>query len=147
MENLLFQWAGRLRPLLIAVLLPTLTAACAGDGMPQYRDKPVAQVEEDRELTVVETTDGFLDTAGRNAEEFAEIGSKVTAVVGCVAGGIALIVVVADAGSGAHSEGVFKAACMVGWIALYPVGYALGYSTGAVVGTVQGVAKLFAERR
>ncbi len=139
MAILSLQWAGRLRPLFVAILLPTLTLACAGDGAPQYREEPVAlQVEEDWELLVELPTDGFLDTVGRNAEDFADTGAKGTAVVGCIAGGVTLVIM---------TEGQIDAAgelgCRAGGLVLYPVGYALGYGTGAVVGTVQGAINAF----
>jgi hypothetical protein len=139
MAILSLQWAGGLWPLLVAILLPTLTLACAGDGAPQYREEPVAlQVEEDWELLVELPTVGFLDTVGRNAEDFADTGAKGTAVVGCIAGGVTLVVI---------TEGQVDAAgelgCMAGGLVLYPVGYALGYGTGAVVGTVQGAINTF----
>ncbi len=139
MAILSLQWAGRPRPLLVAILLSTLTSACAGDGVPQYRDEPVAlQVEEDWDLLVEQPTDSFLDTVGRNAEDFADTGAKSTAVVGCIAGGVTLVVM---------TEGQVDAAgelgCMAGGLVLYPVGYALGYGTGAVVGTVQGAINAF----
>ncbi len=139
MAILSLQWAGRPRPLLVAVLVPTLAVACAGDGVPQYREEPVAlQVEEDWDLLVEQPTDSFLDTVGRNAESFADTGAKSTAVVGCIAGGVTLVVM---------TEGQLDAAgelgCMAGGLVLYPVGYALGYGTGAVVGTVQGAINAF----
>ena len=140
MESLSFQWAGRLRPLLIAVLLPTLTVACAGDDMPDDRAGPIAlQVQENWELLVEEPTTGFLDTVERNAEDFADTGAKSIAVVGCIAGAVTLVVMTEGQADEAGDVG-----CMVGGFALYPVGYALGYGTGAVVGTVQGAINLLA---
>ncbi len=141
MAILSLQWAGRLRPLLVAILLPTLTVACAGDGMPQYGEQPVAlQVEEDWELLVEQPTEGFLDTVGRNAEDFAVTGAKSTAVVGCVAGGVTLVVMTEG-----QVDAAGEAGCMLGGLVLYPVGYALGYGTGAVVGTVQGAINAFSK--
>lgn len=113
--------------------------ACAGDGVPQYRDEPVAlQVEEDWELRLEEPTHGFLDTVGRNAEDFADTGAKSIAVVGCIAGGVTLVVMTQGQADAAGEVG-----CVVGGLVLYPVGYALGYGTGAVVGTVQGAINAF----
>ena len=139
MAILSLQWAGRLRPFLVAILLPTLTLACAGDGVPQYRDEPVAlQVEEDWDLLVEQPTDSFLDTVERNAESFADTGAKSTAVVGCIAGGVTLVVLTEGQVGAAGELG-----CMAGGFVLDPVGYALGYGTGAVVGTVQGAINAF----
>jgi hypothetical protein len=139
MAILSLQWAGRLRPLFVAAVLPTLTAACAGDDTPDDRAGPIAlQVQENWELLVEQPTTGFLDTVGRNAEDFADTGAKGTAVVGCVAGGVTLVVMTQGQAGEAGEAG-----CMLGGFALYPVGYALGYGTGAVVGTVQGAINAF----
>jgi hypothetical protein len=140
MAVLSLQWAGRLRPLLVAILLPTLALACAGDGRPQYGEETVAlQVEEDWEILVEQPTEGFLDTVERNAEDFADTGAKGTAVVGCIAGAVTLVAMTQGQADAAGDVG-----CMVGGFALYPVGYALGYGTGAAVGTVQGAINLLA---
>ncbi len=140
MAILSLQWAGRLRPLLVAILLTALTVACAGDGRPQSGEETVAlQVEEDWEILVEQPTEGFLDTVERNAEDFADTGAKGTAVVGCIAGAVTLVAMTQGQADAAGDVG-----CMVGGFALYPVGYALGYGTGAVVGTVQGAINLLA---
>ncbi len=134
MAILSLQWAARLRPLPVAAVLATLTAACAGDGTPDDRAGPITlRVQENWELLVEEPTIGFLDTVERNAEDFADAGSKGTAIVGCIAGAVTLVAMTQGQADAADDVG-----CMVGGFALYPVGYALGYGTGAVVGTVQG---------
>lgn len=139
MAMVAFDWAGRLRSLLVVALLPLVTLACASDDGPRYRSGAVElQIEESWDLLVEEPSYGFFDAVGRNADEYADAGSKGTAVVGCVAGAISLVVLtqVSEAG---------EAGCVGGGYALYPVGYAMGYGTGALVGTVQGTINAFSE--
>lgn len=138
MGDLFLQRTERSRPLGVVVLLHLLAAGCAGDSMPKGRESPVLlRVEEDWELLVEQPTDGFADTVGRNAADFADGGGKGTAIVGCVAGGMALAAV-----SQGHGG---QAGCVLGGLALYPVGYVLGFGTGAIVGTVQGAINRLAD--
>jgi hypothetical protein len=138
MGDALFRRVGSLRPLCLAILLPLLAAGCAGDDALKRRTGRIdLHVVDDWDLLVETPSDDFAETVARNAEGLAEPAGAGTAVVGCVAGGVALAVVTQGAG--------VEVGCVLGGLALYPVGYVLGFGAGALVGGAQGVINLLAD--
>jgi hypothetical protein len=138
MGDALFRRVGSLRPLCLVILLPLLAAGCAGDDALKRRTGRIdLHVVDDWDLLVEPPSDDFAETVARNAEGLAEPAGAGTAVVGCVAGGVALAVVTQGAG--------VEVGCVLGGLALYPVGYVLGFGAGALVGGALGVINLLAD--
>jgi hypothetical protein len=138
MGDALFRRVGSLRPLCLVILLPLLAAGCAGDDALKRRTGRIdLHVVDDWDLLVEPPSDDFAETVVRNAEGLAEPAGAGTAVVGCVAGGVALAVVTQGAG--------VEVGCVLGGLALYPVGYVLGFGAGALVGGALGVINLLAD--